>query len=256
MNVVAPDGTPIATVDAGTGAPVVLVAGSSYDAAACGGVVALLQDRFACFAMDRRGRGASGDGPAFSIEAEIEDVKAVVDAVGEPVTLFGHSYGSLCALGATLLGADVARLVLYEPPLMLDGPVPDAVLDEADAALAEDDPRAALLILLRDVVRISDDELAFVGALPDEFFETFAPTAIREIGAVSDRDPDPARYASVSVPTRFLLGTESPSHIVNATDALVAALPRTEVVTLEGQGHNAILSAPNLVADAIAGFCG
>ena len=70
------------------------------------------------------GSGASGDGREFSIEREYEDVASVVAAVEAPVTLFGHSYGALCVLGAARLDGAVDRLVLYEPPLPVDGPYP------------------------------------------------------------------------------------------------------------------------------------
>jgi len=54
-------------------------------------------------AVDRRGRGASGDSEAYAIEREYEDVAAVVDSIGESANLLGHSYGAACALGVALL---------------------------------------------------------------------------------------------------------------------------------------------------------
>lgn len=68
--------------------------------------------------MDRRGRGASGDGPVYHLGREFEDVAAVVDAVaaaaGSAVNVLGHSFGGLCAFGGATLTANVRRLVLYE----------------------------------------------------------------------------------------------------------------------------------------------
>jgi alpha-beta hydrolase superfamily lysophospholipase len=73
--------------------------------------------------MDRRGFGASPDGPGYSAERESSDVAAVVDAVasrtGEPVMLFGHSWGASCALGAAPDLPTLRALVLYEPSLGL-----------------------------------------------------------------------------------------------------------------------------------------
>jgi pimeloyl-ACP methyl ester carboxylesterase len=51
-------------------------------------------------AVDRRGRGASGDSEAYAIEREYEDVAAVVDSIGESANLLGHSFGAACALGS------------------------------------------------------------------------------------------------------------------------------------------------------------
>ena len=60
-----------------------------------------LQDRFTVWALDRRGRGDSGDGRRrYSIEREFDDVAAVLREAGPGALLFGHSYGGLVAAGA------------------------------------------------------------------------------------------------------------------------------------------------------------
>jgi pimeloyl-ACP methyl ester carboxylesterase len=42
-----------------------------------------LEPRFTVHAVDRRGRGQSGDAPSYAIARELEDAAAVVDAVAE-----------------------------------------------------------------------------------------------------------------------------------------------------------------------------
>src|SRR5207247_10397477 len=102
--VVSADGTPIAWFRAGDGPPLLLVHGTTADHTTFRVVGPLLARQHAVFAMDRRGRGASGDTPPYAIEREFEDVAAVVDAVaalaGRPVDVLGHSYGGRCALRA------------------------------------------------------------------------------------------------------------------------------------------------------------
>jgi pimeloyl-ACP methyl ester carboxylesterase len=68
------------------------------------------------FAIDRRGRGGSGDARSYAIEREFEDVAAVADALdgGTEVDVAGHSYGGRCGLGASLLTTSIRRLVVYE----------------------------------------------------------------------------------------------------------------------------------------------
>src|SRR3954447_17506316 len=117
----------VGTSDAGTiavwidgdGPPFVLVHGSISDHAAFDPLVGELRSAFTVFAMDRRGFGASPDGPGYSAEREFTDVAAVVDAVasrtGQPVVLFGHSWGASCALGAAAHLSSLRALVLYEP---------------------------------------------------------------------------------------------------------------------------------------------
>src|SRR5579862_1852602 len=70
-----------------------------------------------------RSIGASGVGAPYAIEREFEDVAAVVDGIGGPVDVLGHSYGALCALEAARLTRHIRRLVLYEPPISAGEPV-------------------------------------------------------------------------------------------------------------------------------------
>ena len=60
--------------------------------------------------------------------------------------------------------------------------------------------------------------------------------------------------AAVDVPALLLRGTESPQHLQDRLMALAAVLPHSTTVDLPGEGHNANMSAPQLVADAIARF--
>src|SRR5262245_34876967 len=110
------DDVPLAVWVAGTGPPVVLVHGSIADHTTFDLLVEALRPHATTFSPDRRGFGASGDGAGYAIEREFVDVAAVVDAVaaraGRPVTLWGHSYGANCSLGAAARTAAVAGLVV------------------------------------------------------------------------------------------------------------------------------------------------
>ena len=106
-SIVSPDGTPIAVFSSGDGPPLVLVHGATADHTTWRSVGPVLARAFAIHAVDRRGRGASGDAPDYAIEREYEDLAAVADAIageaGTPVDVVGHSYGGRIALGASLL---------------------------------------------------------------------------------------------------------------------------------------------------------
>ena len=73
-----------------------------------------LERQFTVYAMDRRGRGGSGDSADYELRREAEDVAAVIDSIGGCVNVLGHSHGALCALEAALLTAQLRRLILYE----------------------------------------------------------------------------------------------------------------------------------------------
>ena len=111
--------------------------------------------------MDRRGFGASGDSPGYTIERDFEDVAAVVDAVaartGGPVALWGHSYGANCAMGGAALTTNVHHLVLYEPSLGI--PYPPGSIDAIEAALARGDHDAAIVAVLVDILRLTEEEI-------------------------------------------------------------------------------------------------
>src|SRR5918994_4256030 len=97
------DGTPIAYWRSGEGPPLVLVHGTSADHSRWAPVLPAFEERFTVYAVDRRGRGESGDSEDYSIEREFEDVAAVVDSIEAPVNLLGHSYGAVCSLEAALI---------------------------------------------------------------------------------------------------------------------------------------------------------
>src|SRR4051794_14948954 len=116
---VSADGTAITYRSTGEGPGLVVVPGNNrrahhYDA------FAEALPRYRVHAIDRRGRGASGpQGPAYSIDREVEDLAAVADATGAEL-VFGHSYGGLVALHAALRHR-FAGLAVYEPGVSLDG---------------------------------------------------------------------------------------------------------------------------------------
>ena len=105
FDVCSTDGVSIAVWAEGDGPAIVLVHGSIADHTTFESLVAVLGGEFTTYAMDRRGFGASGDAPGYTIERDFDDVAAVVDAIAEltggPVALWGHSYGANCAMGGS-----------------------------------------------------------------------------------------------------------------------------------------------------------
>jgi pimeloyl-ACP methyl ester carboxylesterase len=94
------DGTPIAYWRSGLGTPLLLVHGTMHDRLIWTPVLCALERHVSVYVMDRRGRSDSGDAPAYALEREWEDIAAVVDAIGSPVDVVGHSFGGTCALEA------------------------------------------------------------------------------------------------------------------------------------------------------------
>jgi pimeloyl-ACP methyl ester carboxylesterase len=109
--------------------------------------------------------GDSGDGEAYSVEREFEDVAAVVRKAWDRVALFGHSYGGLVSAGAAGRLEGLERLVLYEPPM--GGVLADEIWQERfQAHLAAGDPDAAVRLFLHDVGGYSHVEIDVMEGTP------------------------------------------------------------------------------------------
>ena len=89
------DGTSIAYKKTGEGPPLVLIHGTTADHSHWEMVLPLLAEHFTVYAIDRRGRGKSGDASDYRAELEFKDVAAVVDMIDEPAILLGQYYGDL-----------------------------------------------------------------------------------------------------------------------------------------------------------------
>lgn len=141
QHVTSVDGTRIGYVTSGTGPPLVMVHGATADHTAMSRLAPLLEADCTVHVIDRRGRGLSGDTSPYDISLEYADVATVVDRVasesGAAVSVYGHSYGAVCALGAAALTRNLQRLVLYEPGFEGVVLTPDDVLGQLDALVAE-----------------------------------------------------------------------------------------------------------------------
>ncbi|AEF41517.1 alpha/beta fold hydrolase [Hoyosella subflava] len=251
------DGTRLAVWHEGSGPPLVMVHGSLCDHTRFDPLVAVLKDHLTVYAMDRRGFGASGDSPQYSIEREFEDVAAVVDAVsarhGEPVTLWGHSYGANCAMGGGTLTRNVTGLILYEPSFGLV--YPRGSVAAVETALASGDREAAIRLVAVGILEMTDAEVRAMRESPLWPKRlAAAPTVPRECRAEEDWVYRSRQFAELTARTLILTGTETPETVRITTARAAAALPNAHVRTLEGHGHFAFQTDPDLVASIIMDF--
>ena len=253
------DGTPIAFFEvlppAGeprTGSPfppLLLVHGAAADHTTWRASGPRLALRRQVFAMDRRGRGASGDDERqpYSIEREYEDVAAVAEALasrsGRPaVDIAGHSYGGRAALGATLVTESIRRVVVYE-----GAPVPAGVsygseelIEEVRAALAQGDREGALSTFLQGIVGLSDEAMdAYRREAVWPARVAAAPTILREIEAEAGPAASIERLRRSTASVLLLLGSVSRSPFRIGTDALAEALESARIEVIKGAAHAA-----------------
>ena len=239
----------------GHGEPLVIVHGSLGSSESWLSVAMLLANHFKCFVMDRRGYGRSGDSLNYVIEREYEDIEAVLAAAGKEVSLLGHSYGAICALGAASR-TEITHLALYEPPLAVCGSVTGGALGDYKKAIESGDLDGALALGLNKFAGATSEQIqALRRSTLWPKMVALAPSWVREVEAIDQLGPNLNRYREILVPTLLLSGTLSPKYpLQDATEALVATLKNIQISRLEGQGHDAHTRAPTLVAERVAAF--
>jgi len=248
------DGTVIAYERCGTGPPLVLVHGALATHERWGNISKMLAQKFTVYAIDRRGRGDSGDTEPYALEREFEDIAAVVDSIGQGVSLLGHSHGALCSLEAALLTPNVRSVIAYEPAA---APIKttDDVMGRIQALLDAGDPEDAVITFVRDVVRMPAHELEQWRSTP--VFPArvaVAHTIPREFRAVEDYQFEPERFRHLNVPVLLLLGGDSPQFFRTTIENWHAALPNSRIAVLPGQQHIAMDTAPDLFMSEVQTF--
>lgn len=251
------DGVEIGMVTEGVGPRLLLVHGGMGSVRRWQPIWPLLTDRYRVTAMDRRGRGLSGDGPDYALRREYHDVLAAAQHLAVPdggrIDVFAHSIGAVCVLGAASRGAPFRRIVLYEPP----GPetVPREWIDRITGWIAGGQVGRAVGSFLVEIIGLDQ---ALVTALREtpmaaEAIQIAAVTMVREAQALAALDRAELVRA-VTAPVLLLLGTASPPWAHAITRELAHGLPRATLTPLAGHGHEALDTDPALVATHLHRF--
>jgi len=212
--------------------------------------------------MDRRGRGASGDGRTYAIEREYEDVAAVAATLdGEadgPVDLVGHSYGGRVALGAALVSSAIRRVVAYEgaPVHVRRGRVAHAFLGQLAGDVAAGRPDRMLDRFLRAEVGFTTAALEAYHANPvwPDRVAAAGRTLLRELEAETSAAAGLASLGAVRQPVLLILGSGSPTFFRRGTERLAARLSDVVVVEIAGAAHAAHHTHPDAFVAAVEDF--
>jgi pimeloyl-ACP methyl ester carboxylesterase len=250
------DGTRIGVECAGTGPTLVFVHGGVGDRTRWTPMFPLLASKFTTCAMDRRGRGASGDSAEYSLLSEAEDVAAVVNSRVGPVFVFGHSLGGVAALEATFLTDRIARLMLYEPPLYDPADALLSVAARVEEMVERGELERALVMFQTEIVKQSPEEIARMKTR-STWPGLVASMAVhaRTMRALAAYRFDASRMKSVTMPTLLLIGEDTASpYAKQSIDALRESLPSPTLVVLERQEHNAMEGGRDLLANVIVKF--
>jgi len=255
------DGSRIAYDRIGEGPKVILVAGAlgSRDFKQMSQLAELLAERCTVINYDRRGRGDSTEVKPFSIEREVEDLAAVIEAEGGSASLWGWSSGGALALRASAAGIGVERLSVYEVPFIVtesERPTRDYG-ERLDALVAADDRSGAVKHFMRNAIGIPAPFVAAMRLTPMwKRMKATAHTLPYDWAALGAEHMYGAplqagEWAGVKAQTLVVCGEKSPELLRAGSQALAEALPNAELRELAGVSHNVKM---NVLAPVLAEF--
>lgn len=248
------DGTQIAFECVGSGPALILIepAGHYRGLSAFDDLVPLLTSDFTVCRYDRRGRGESADTLPYAPDREVEDLAALVDAIGGRVCAYGYSSGALLALHTAAQGVPLGGLVLMEPPLQ-DGaqqgadPLTEELADLVRAGRNEDAVahfHAAIGVPEEMVagMRGTDRWTQMVGIAPTLVYDCLLSDAMCQ-----------DVLTAVSVPTLVLDSEGSSDDLTGSAATAARLIPGALHKSLPGEWH---VVAPDLIAREIEAHLG
>ncbi|MCU1423104.1 MAG: hydrolase [Microbacteriaceae bacterium] len=248
------DGTPIAWTRVGSGPAVVLVDGAlcTREFGPSKDVAAALAGSYAIVSYDRRGRGESGDTQPYSVQREVEDLAAVIEAAGGDAYVAGQSSGAGLALEAAAAGVPIRRLASYEAPYVTSATGADHVAILRDYLARGENGKAVGHFMVKMV-----GAPAFVPLLMRAMPKVWGPlkataTSLPYDALVMDGFRVPTeRFASIAVPTLVMGGGKAKADMAEAVRQVADAVPGSTRVTLPGQTHQV---SPAVLAAELATF--
>src|SRR5436305_7492358 len=214
------DGTRIAYDRYGEGPAIILVSGAlgyrkfkKFEQ-----IATALSEHCTVINYDRRGRGDSGEAGPVSVEHEVDDIAALIDAVGGRASLWGWSSGGAVALRAAAADVGVEKLMVYETPFKTD-PQAKYPADDYGTRLSQivavGDRTGAAKHFMRNAVGIPGPLVVAMSLLP--MFKPFAAnghTLTFDYAALGDHNMhgSPLRseeWVTVTCPTLVVHGEQT-----------------------------------------------
>jgi pimeloyl-ACP methyl ester carboxylesterase len=250
------DGTKIAYAKVGNGPVVVLVLGALNSRKSGAKLAKLLASRFTVISYDRRGRGDSTDTAPYAPQREVEDVKALIEEIGEPVFLYGHSSGAALAIeAANKLNKQVRKLAIYEAPYALDSDANKAAKEYNSLLkklLASGRNGDAVALFVRSV-GVSDKQVQAMKHMTMwRGLEKLAPTLAYDSDTLGEGHSLPtALLAGITTPTLVMHGGSGTPAMRDTAQAIHEAIPKAQLRTLAGQTHGV---SPKALAPILTEF--
>jgi pimeloyl-ACP methyl ester carboxylesterase len=260
--VISKDGTPIAVDQLGSGPPLILVDGAmcSRGFGPMPPLAKELASHFTVYHYDLRGRGDSGNGHAYEVQREIEDLDAVLQKAGGSAMVFGISSGAALAAEAARTLSGIRKLALYEAPYVVDDthiPLPPTFIADTKALVASGDRSGAVKKFMRYVGTPSVMVLVMPLFPFWKKLTAIAHTLANDLEIIAPHHqgrpfPD-GKWSTVTTPTLVMAGGKSPAYMQNAMRAWALAFPNAVHQTLPGQTH---MVKQDVLAPALVRFLG
>jgi pimeloyl-ACP methyl ester carboxylesterase len=252
------DGTTIDYDAYGAGPTVILIGGTTQHRAIDPRTTEIAKhlaaEGFTAVDYDRRGRGRSGDTLPWSLDREVDDVAALIEATGAPAALYASSSGAGVAIAAVTAGVDVSALALYEPPYFV-GSDRAGHLAALEQMLNAGQLDEAMRYNITAIIGMPSEAVDQMGQTPWwAGTVAVAPTLVYDLQASHDIETDPdwsTRWATVTVSTIVFSGDRTFPGLPEAADSVAAALPNVKRRVLPDQGHG---PAPEAIVPALVQF--
>lgn len=236
------DGTRIAYERVGTGPNLLFVWGAlgTKDISFARPYVDAFKGDFTVVNYDRRGRGESTDSQPYTVEREVEDIGALVKAVG-PSHVLGISSGAALALEAAARGVPMLSVTAFEPPYAVGEHMrPELVAYEprVKALIAEGRRDDALRLFMR-IVGMPALMVAAFRLFP--IWKKLRPTAHTlpyDAAIMNGFEPPVERLATIRVPSLLAYGEKSPKMLQDGTRFVAQKVPGSQLRSLPKQSHN------------------
>lgn len=252
QTVISKDGTQIVYEKRGNGPVLILTLGALNKRGSGKKLAQQLTDHFTVVSYDRRGRGDSTDTLPYKTEKEVEDLAALIEALGENVFIYGHSSGAVLALlAAEELKDKVSGLALYELPYDSDEQAQKVAKEYRTTLkhlLAEGKSGEAVTSFIKPF-GVTDKQIAAMQRMPLwKGLTDMAHTLVYDTVELMEQYPKMV-IRDIKVPVLVMYGTSSPAFMAETAEQLAHTLPHATLLPLDGQNHDvkAEVLAPHLI---------
>ena len=240
-----------------SGSPVLCLHGIGGGAFFFAGFRKRLAANHRVLAIDLPGSGRSTSKPSdFTFESWIADIGDLIESLGEPVVVVGHSLGTILSLRAWATWPQRIRALVFACGLPKARPNIHERLSQRAEIIAREGvagwgPKVSPGVFSQRSLR----ERHEITGLFEQLFELQrGPEYVRQIELLLAADLN-AVVPTVTAPCAAIAGREDSYAPPDAVRAFVAALPRPcEVEVLEDAAHMAFLEAPEAFAAAVERF--